>query len=132
MLTKLMKIKKILFINNCYYYSFTNTQLFGLAPELSPVYHHILWKWRNYKGDKYKTQPYTNMNGLNSGVILSYLERIRKSAEYDRLISPEWISGVVQKYLFKVSVNICYFWSLVYDWFMILRDIWVIKIGTLW
>ncbi|XP_060863758.1 xyloside xylosyltransferase 1 [Metopolophium dirhodum] len=81
--------------------NFTNTQLFGLAPELSPVYHHILWKWRNYRGDKYNTQPQTNLNGLNSGVLLSYLERIRKSAEYNRLISPEWISSVVQKYLFK-------------------------------
>lgn len=86
-----------------HYYSFTDTQLFGLAPELSPVYHHILWKWRNYNSDKYKTQELKNLNGLNSGVILSYLERIRKSAEYDRLISSEWISSVVQKYLFKVS-----------------------------
>lgn len=88
--------------------SFTDTQLFGLAPEMSPVYHHILWKWRNYKGDKYKTQKHVNFNGLNSGVIMSYLERIRKSTEYNRLISPEWISSVVQKYLFKVSKSNIY------------------------
>jgi len=82
-----------------------------LAPELSPVYHHILWKWRNYRGDKYKTQPHTDFNGLNSGVLLSYLERIRKNPEYDRLISPEWISSVVQKYLFKVGIHIYHLWS---------------------
>lgn len=91
--------------------SFTETQLFGLAPELSPVYYHILWKWRNYGDDdddndgKFKARrKLVNANGLNSGVILLYLERIRENAEYDRLIDADWISGVVQKYLFKVSV----------------------------
>jgi len=81
--------------------NFTDAQLFGLAPEQSPVYHHILWKWRNYKRDRYDPRNRTDLNGLNSGVILLYLERIRQSSEYDRLFSPEWISNVVQKYLFK-------------------------------
>lgn len=83
--------------------SFTDTQLFGLAPEQSPVYHHILWKWRNSKPDN--AQNLANYNGLNSGVILSYLKRIRTSSDYRQLFSPEWISTVVQKYLFKVSVR---------------------------
>lgn len=96
-----------IFKSYLYYCSFTKTQLFGLAPELSPVYHHILWKWRNYKGVKFKMQRSKNLNGLNSGVIMSYLERIRKSSDYNRLISPEWISSVVQKYLFKVSFYEC-------------------------
>ncbi|VVC41546.1 Nucleotide-diphospho-sugar transferases [Cinara cedri] len=81
--------------------NFTDTQLFGLAPELSPVYHHILWKWRNYKGEKYKSREHIYLNGLNSGVIMLYLERIHNNNEYNQLISPEWISSVVQKYLFK-------------------------------
>lgn len=80
--------------------------MFGLAPELSPVYYHILWKWRNYKDDKSKTEKHINLNGLNSGVILSYLERIRENADYDRLIRPEWISSVIQKYLFKVRISL--------------------------
>lgn len=76
-----------------------------MAPELSPVYHHALWKWRNYKRDEYENRKHVNLNGLNSGVVMSYLERIRENAEYDRLISAQWISGVVQKYMFKVSVD---------------------------
>lgn len=45
-----------------------------------------------------------NIQGLNSGVVLLFLERMRNSssAMYDKLISPEWISHAVQKYFFKV------------------------------
>lgn len=74
-----------------------------MAPELSPVYHHALWKWRNYKRDEYENGKHVNYNGLNSGVVMSYLGRIRNNAEYDRLIGARWISAVVQKYMFKVS-----------------------------
>lgn len=123
--------------------SFTHAQLFGLAPEQSPVYHHILWKWRNYKRNWYNARNRTDLNGLNSGVILLYLERIRKSSEYDRLFSPEWISNVVQKYLFKVSACRAqrpFFLSSLFNVlpssfdcrFLFLRAIWVTKTGTLW
>ncbi|XP_050430473.1 xyloside xylosyltransferase 1 [Adelges cooleyi] len=84
--------------------NFTDTEIFGLAPELSPVYHHILWKWRYFQGEKRKPKAERgNMQGLNSGVVLLNLERMRNnnSVLYDRLISPQWISTVVQKYLFK-------------------------------
>ncbi|XP_050521677.1 xyloside xylosyltransferase 1 isoform X2 [Daktulosphaira vitifoliae] len=83
--------------------NFTDSEIFGLGPELSPVYHHILWKWQYFKSQKHKLKNKVNIQGLNSGVILLFLERMRNNSSiiYNRLISPEWISHAVQKYFFK-------------------------------
>ncbi|XP_018322290.1 xyloside xylosyltransferase 1 [Agrilus planipennis] len=91
--------------------SFNSSVLFGLAPELSPVYRHILTKYRmNHKtpfGEYYHSYELFNSNhshgfqGYNTGVILLNITAIRNSKEYLNLISSEYVGNLTQKYKFK-------------------------------
>ncbi|KAL1404160.1 hypothetical protein pipiens_019037 [Culex pipiens pipiens] len=101
--------------------------LFGLAPELTPVYLHILYKYRAQNshtlfGTPYylnKTTTTTIGNsiggffsrtakktkhgypGLNSGVVMLQLDRIRQSRLYEEIIKPDSVKNIVEKYSFK-------------------------------
>ncbi|KAH8413697.1 hypothetical protein KR222_004107 [Zaprionus bogoriensis] len=98
-------------------------QLFGLAPELTPVYRHILYRYRirfpksNF-GNPYHPMQLANKNnkntlvsnrihdhhgypGLNSGVVLMLLNRIRDSKMYFELLSEYEVHKLVVKYSFK-------------------------------
>ncbi|KAF5288953.1 hypothetical protein FQA39_LY03832 [Lamprigera yunnana] len=90
---------------------FKPTALFGLAPELTPVYRHILHKYRlnhiTTFGDYYKSKNMSNFThpegfqGYNSGVILLNLRKIRESQEYSTLLSKSFVDPLVKKYMFK-------------------------------
>lgn len=83
---------------------FGQEALFGLAPELTPVYRHVLYTYRN-------KNPKTNFgeasylggySGFNSGVVLLNLKRLRESLEYDQIVSRDSVEHLVDKYFFKV------------------------------
>ncbi|KAL3281059.1 hypothetical protein HHI36_004283 [Cryptolaemus montrouzieri] len=93
---------------------FKSTALFGLAPELSPVYRHVLRHYRAKHntttfGDYYhwnKTRapnaPHSNgFQGYNSGVVLFNLEAIRNSEEFTLLLIKESLENLTEKYDFK-------------------------------
>lgn len=93
---------------NALIHRFTKSTLFGLAPELSPVYRHILYNYRLKHNTSFgdplkpvKPPHYTGYPGLNSGVMLFNLERIRNSEFYGSLISEPMVQNLVKKYLFK-------------------------------
>lgn len=98
-------------------------QLFGLAPELTPVYRHILYRYRirfpksNF-GNPYHPMQLGSKNfnnnlvsnrvqnghgypGLNSGVVLMFLNRIRDSRIYFEMLSEYEVHRLVVKYSFK-------------------------------
>lgn len=84
--------------------NFGDSALFGLAPELSPVYRHVLYLYRSKNpktifGDPGHSGGYP---GYNSGVILLNLDRLRKSLEYDQIVSRDMVEHIVEKYYFKV------------------------------
>lgn len=98
--------------------------LFGLAPELTPVYHHILHMYRlKHKttfGDFYHDKPISpyethpqGFQGYNSGVVLINLEKLRHSHEYSKIISKESVRNMTEKYKFRGHLGDQDFYTLV-------------------
>ncbi|ALC42645.1 CG11388 [Drosophila busckii] len=101
---------------------FLPDQLFGLAPELTPVYRHILYRYRvrfpksNFGNPYYPMQLIKNNEnilvpkrvherhgypGLNSGVVLMLFHRIRDSKAYIDALTEHEVHRLVAKYSFK-------------------------------
>ena len=83
--------------------SFGNETLFGLAPELSPVYRHVLYYYRSKNptskiGDPISSGGYP---GLNSGVVMFCFDRLRNSSLYPQLIHAANVTALAKKYSFK-------------------------------
>lgn len=91
--------------------SFGNETLFGLAPELTPVYRHVLYSYKlqhnTSLGDYYHDYNTTSgihprgFQGYNSGVILFNLSAIRKSNYYNKVLSKDYVDKLATKYNFK-------------------------------
>lgn len=96
-----------------FYCSFKSTALFGLAPELTTVYLHVLQNYRRTKknstfGEFYHDDVISatenhprGFQGYNSGVLLLDLKAIRKSSLYNNLISKDNVDKLAKKYKFK-------------------------------
>ncbi|XP_052870785.1 xyloside xylosyltransferase 1 [Anopheles cruzii] len=97
--------------------SFSPDQMFGLAPELTPVYRHVLSRYRlnnphtlfgspyylekpplGGMGDKRTRHGYP---GLNSGVVMLHLDRIRRSRLYEEIIKESTVKSMAEKYSFQ-------------------------------
>ncbi|XP_058053458.1 xyloside xylosyltransferase 1 [Anopheles bellator] len=102
--------------------SFSPDQMFGLAPELTPVYRHVLSRYRLNNphtlfgspyyldkplraaapsggvGDKRTRHGYP---GLNSGVVMLHLDRIRRSRLYEEIIKESTVKSMAEKYSFQ-------------------------------
>lgn len=83
--------------------SFGNDTLFGLAPELSPVYRHVLYLYRSKNPTSKIGDPIMNGGypGLNSGMILFMLDRLRNSSSYPQLVHASNVTALAKKYSFK-------------------------------
>ncbi|GLH06590.1 Xyloside xylosyltransferase 1 [Gryllus bimaculatus] len=94
---------------------FGSSTLFGLAPELSPVYRHILYTYRS----KYKNTTFGDpvdkggFPGVNSGVIMFQFDNIRKSEQYSDLLKPESVRNLSSKYDFKGHLGDQDFYTLI-------------------
>lgn len=100
--------------------------LFGLAPELTPVYRHILHsyklKHKSTFGEYYtnkitwntttQNHPY-GFQGYNSGVVLLDLQAIRKSKEFLHVISNETVRNLTEKYKFRGHLGDQDFYTLI-------------------
>lgn len=113
---------------------FSPDHLYGLAPELTPVYRHILYRYRaNYpktdfgspfymsaselhnmvsevtqhtphklrKSERHSSALRHGYPGLNSGVVLLHLKRIRKSQLYHQQLQDSEVRKLTSKYMFK-------------------------------
>lgn len=102
--TKFRKDVKDLFeeFNN-----FRKEALFGLAPELTPVYRHVLYLYRNKHPTTMFGEPRHKGGypGYNSGMVLFNLERLRKSHIYNEIINKDSVDAMTEKYHFKVSLD---------------------------
>ncbi|PNF37711.1 Xyloside xylosyltransferase 1 [Cryptotermes secundus] len=80
--------------------------LFGLAPELTPVYRHVLYLYRSHHKDTRFGEPLSSHNdqgfpGVNSGVILFRLDRMRTNSLYNQLLEAKAVTSLTNKYNFK-------------------------------
>lgn len=93
-------------------FRFKPTALFGLAPELTTVYRHILHIYkRTHKtsfGEFYHQHPISyqsvhprGFQGYNSGVVLINFELLRESGEFRLLITKENVRNITEKYKFR-------------------------------
>lgn len=93
---------------------FKDTALFGIAPELSPVYRHVMRSYRKKHlnttfGDYYHWNDSADPNiihsrgfqGYNSGVLLLKLDAIRNSDEYKSILNKSKLDKLTKKYNFK-------------------------------
>ncbi|XP_011499649.1 PREDICTED: xyloside xylosyltransferase 1 [Ceratosolen solmsi marchali] len=83
--------------------SFGKEALFGLGPELTPVYRHVLYIYRSKNPKTKFGEPgyLGGYPGYNSGVVLLNLKRLRESLEYDQIVSQDSVEHMVDKYNFK-------------------------------
>ena len=68
----------------------------GMGPDLSPHYHLALQS--HYRPGL--------SQGLNTGVVLYQLERMRSSQEYNKYLQPEFLPILQQKYQYKSVSNL--------------------------
>uniref|UniRef100_A0A182P3M5 Xyloside xylosyltransferase 1 n=1 Tax=Anopheles epiroticus TaxID=199890 RepID=A0A182P3M5_9DIPT len=115
---------------------FAPDQLFGLAPELTPVYRHVLSRYRMNNPQTIFGSPYYldkvpaslldaqpsspkdvsrskktparvgekllhGYPGLNSGVVMLHLDRIRRSRLYEEIIKESTVRNMAEKYSFQ-------------------------------
>lgn len=105
------------------FHKFSDENLFGLGPELTPVYRHVLYKYRAKHPDTNFGNPYDlyllpttatktgshetsrhikhGYPGLNSGVVMLNFEVIRNSKLYEETLKGDNIKNLVKKYYFK-------------------------------
>ncbi|XP_043260821.1 xyloside xylosyltransferase 1 isoform X1 [Colletes gigas] len=83
--------------------SFGSQALFGLAPELTPVYRHVLYLYRNKHPHTMFGEPAGSGGypGYNSGVVLFNLDRLRNSSVYQQIVKKESVDSMTEKYHFK-------------------------------
>lgn len=95
---------------------FKPTALFGLAPELTPVYRHILHVYKikhntsfgEYynKSHKFSSESHLyGFQGYNSGVVLINFKAQRKSTEFSTLIKNDSVYKLTSKYKW-VHINV--------------------------
>ncbi|KAL1494688.1 hypothetical protein ABEB36_010252 [Hypothenemus hampei] len=103
---------------------FKPSAIFGLSPELSPVYHHILHTYkRKHKttfGEFYHSRAIAPLNvhprgfqGYNSGIVLINLEKQRSSKEFAQIILKENVSNITTKYKFRGHLGDQDFYTLI-------------------
>lgn len=105
-------------------FSFKESELFGLAPEQSPVYRHVLYMYRAKHnttfGDYYHenftintTHHPKGFQGYNSGVILFNLNAIRKSKIFPQLLTNTTVTSLTEKYMFRGHLGDQDFYTLI-------------------
>ncbi|XP_073977175.1 xyloside xylosyltransferase [Rhodnius prolixus] len=94
---------------------FNSTNVFGASPELTPVYHHILYVYRNKHKNTSLGEPQSSggFPGVNSGVLLLHLDNMRKSSLYQKMLTKEIVDSLAEKYSFKGHLGDQDFYTLI-------------------
>ncbi|KAM9461118.1 xyloside xylosyltransferase 1 isoform 2-T3 [Clarias gariepinus] len=74
----------------------------GIVREMQPVYRHTFWQYRKENPKSHVGDPPPDgLPGFNSGVMLLNLDTMRRSALYNRLLDPERVAHLTDKYHFR-------------------------------
>ncbi|XP_014243230.1 xyloside xylosyltransferase 1 [Cimex lectularius] len=93
---------------------FSNESVIGAAPELTPVYHHILYLYRSRNNTTRFGAAHSKggLPGINSGVLLLDLEKMRRSTLYQHVLEEHEVNRLASKYIFKGHLGDQDFYSL--------------------
>ncbi|XP_060797746.1 xyloside xylosyltransferase 1 isoform X2 [Neoarius graeffei] len=81
---------------------FSPEAVIGIIREMQPVYRHTFWQYRKENPDSHVGDPPPDgLPGFNSGVMLLNLETMRQSSLYNRLLEPERVAHLTEKYRFR-------------------------------
>ena len=94
--------------------SFKSHHVIGISPELSPVYRHILYTYRQQNPKTVLGNPKPEgFPGFNSGVLLLNLGNMRNSTEYHLYFEKEILDKLTREYTFKGHLGDQDFYTLV-------------------
>ncbi|RWS06962.1 Xyloside xylosyltransferase 1-like protein [Dinothrombium tinctorium] len=80
---------------------FSNSAMIGIANEQQPIYRHLLYKYRSQRNRTEFGNPHPyGLPGLNSGVLLLHLQRMRDSSVYNSMLNPLSIASLANQYYF--------------------------------
>ncbi|XP_062869297.1 xyloside xylosyltransferase 1 [Trichomycterus rosablanca] len=84
------------------FHRFPSEAVIGIVREMQPVYRHTFWQYRKEKPkSRVGDPPPDGLPGFNSGVMLLNLETMRHSDLYNRLLEPERVAHLAEKYHFR-------------------------------
>ncbi|XP_045143464.1 xyloside xylosyltransferase 1 [Echinops telfairi] len=82
--------------------NFLPSAIIGIAREMQPVYRHTFWQFRHENPQtRVGDPPPEGLPGFNSGVVLLHLDAMRQSPLYGRLLEPERVRQLADKYHFR-------------------------------
>ncbi|KAM9317131.1 xyloside xylosyltransferase 1 [Gastrophryne carolinensis] len=94
--------------------NFLQDSVIGIAHEMQPVYRHTFWQYRRENPNtNVGGPPPDGMPGFNSGVMLLNLEAMRQSTLYNRLLEPNAVCQLAEKYHFKGHLGDQDFFSMI-------------------
>ncbi|XP_058257555.1 xyloside xylosyltransferase 1 isoform X1 [Hemibagrus wyckioides] len=86
----------------------------GIVREMQPVYRHTFWQYRKENPkSRVGDPPPDGLPGFNSGVMLLNLDTMRRSALYNRLLEPEHVAHLTEKYHFRGHLGDQDFFSMI-------------------
>ncbi|GFR59440.1 xyloside xylosyltransferase 1-like [Elysia marginata] len=93
---------------------FSSDQMIGIARENQPVYRHVFHDYRkNNPGAKIGEPPPDGITGVNSGVLLLDLDKLRCSDAYNSMFLPSYVPNLVNKYSIMANLGDQDFYTLI-------------------
>ncbi|KAK3734554.1 hypothetical protein RRG08_003463 [Elysia crispata] len=93
---------------------FAGGQVIGIARENQPVYRHVFTEYRQRHPDtKIGEPPPEGITGVNSGVLLLDLDKLRCSDAYNSMFQPDHIPGLVRNYSIHANLGDQDFYTLI-------------------
>ena len=91
---------------------FSSNHLYSLGPDLTPFYADRLFDYRLKHPETILGLP-GELQGVNTGVVLLHLERMRKSEKFNSYLEPEVVDKLCDKFSFKGFIGDQDWWNLV-------------------
>jgi len=91
---------------------FSSNHLYSLGPDLTPFYADRLFDYRLLHPETQLGLP-GELQGVNTGVVLLHLKRMRQSEKFNRYLEPEVIDQLCEKFSFTGFIGDQDWWNLV-------------------
>ena len=91
---------------------FKSDQLYAFAKDMSPLYRTMMFNYRQEHQETRIGDP-GDLQGVNTGVVMLNLERMRNSQVFSRYLDSEHMTELCQEYKFKGFIGDQDWWNIV-------------------